>query len=71
MDLSDKELQVFEHLQSKLVRIIEDMYPLKCEIVARIYTEEILDAAHGPIRELAMDIQSEEDNNPELSYYDT
>ena len=68
---SDKELQVFEHLQSKLLKIIEDMYPQKNSHVAKIYAEEILDYAHGPICELAMDIQTEEDNNPELSYYDT
>lgn len=68
---SDKELQVFAHLQSKLVRIIEDMYPLKNSRVAKMYAEEILDAAHTPICELAIDIQTEEDNNPELSYYDT
>ena len=68
MGCSNKELQVFGHLQSKLVRIIEDMYPLKNSRVAKIYTEEILDAAHTPICELAMDIQTEEDNNPELSY---
>ena len=68
---SDKELQVFEHLQSKLVKIIEDMYPLKNSYAAKVYAEEILDYALTPICELAMDIQTEEDNNPELSYYDT
>ena len=68
---SDKELQVFAHLQSKLVKIIEDMYPLKNSRVAKIYAEEILDYAHTPICELSIDIQTEEDNNPELSYYDT
>ena len=68
---SDKELQVFAHLQSKLVRIIEDMYPLKNARVAKMYAEEILDAAHTSICELALDIETEEDNNPELSYYDT
>ena len=71
MDLSDKELQVFEHLESKLVHIIEGMYPLKNPYAAKVYAEEILDYAHVPICELAMDIQAEEDNNPELSYYDT
>ena len=68
---SDKELQVFAHLQSKLVKIIEDMYPLKNSRVAKMYAEEILDYAHTPICELALDIETEEDNNPELSYYDT
>jgi hypothetical protein len=71
MNLSNKQLQVFEHLRNELEKIIEGMYPLKNPKVAKIYAEEILDYAHVPICELAMDIQAEEDNNPELSYYDT
>lgn len=71
MNLSDKELQVFEHLRSKLVRIIEDMYPLDNPYAAKVYAKEILDRAHVVICELAMDIQAEEDSDPKLSYYDT
>lgn len=71
MNLSDKELQVFEHLRSKLVRIIKDMYPLNNPYAAKVYAEEILDHAHVAICELAMDIQAEEDSNPELFNYDT
>ncbi len=71
MDLSDKQLVVFNHLRTKLEDIIEAMYPLKNSRVAKIYAEEILDYAYVPICELALDIETEEDNNPELSYYDT